>query len=146
MGTAEMVGSIGLTFFCNRCVESLYDFKKSGVVSDELARLCKEAIAALRSLDWSKVEPEGVERIALFQTNEEVRSLKGVLRDFKWKDARDALDELIPELQIILKEERTQEERKRVAGKLQQFFNTLGNYSFYATRDCVRTLGNFAGV
>ena len=48
----EMVNSIGLGFFCNLMVESLYYFGRDGEVSEKLETNCKRAIAELGSLRW----------------------------------------------------------------------------------------------
>ena len=57
MDTAAMVGLMGLTFFCNKCVEVFYKFSKDGIVSEELKETCKQAISAFKSLKWP-TEPD----------------------------------------------------------------------------------------
>ncbi|MDH4240493.1 MAG: hypothetical protein OEW48_13110 [Phycisphaerae bacterium] len=138
MDTAAMVGLMGLTFFCNKCVEVFYKFSKEGVVSEELKETCKRAISAFKSLKWPK-EPDlpNGEKVALFNTNEEIESFERVLAS-KSEHAEKMLNELIKELSFVLEDTNPLAKRKTVAKKLQDFFDTLGDCSFYATRDCLR--------
>ena len=144
MDTAGMAGLMGLTFFCNKCVEVFYKFVQ-GETSPELDETCRRAICAFNSLKWPRETgvPSG-EQVALFNTNEEIESFERVLAS-KSEHAEKMLNELIEELEFVL-EGTPLEERKKTAEKLQQFFDTLGDYSFYATRDCLRESPNMMGV
>ena len=145
MDTAAMVGLMGLTFFCNKCVEVFYKFSKEGVVSEELRETCKRAISAFKSLKWPK-EPDLLsdEKVALFNTNEEIESFERVLES-KSEHAEKILDKLITELEFVL-QGASLEQRKQTAESLQDFFDTLGDYSFYATKDCLREAPTMMGV
>ncbi|OHB59663.1 MAG: hypothetical protein A2173_06370 [Planctomycetes bacterium RBG_13_44_8b] len=147
MDTGAMVGLIGLTFFCNKCVEVFYKFKKNGIVSDELQQTCKRAISAFKSLKWPRETdlPDNEEK-GLFNTNEEIESFERVLES-ESKSAEDILGNLIKDLEFILQDNTSSlEDRRKVAGNLQSFFDTLGDYSFYATRDCLRSSESMTGV
>jgi hypothetical protein len=145
MGTAEIVGAMGLTFFCNRCVEAFYTFKKSGIVTQELKNICGEAISAFKSLDWISSVRQGSTRVALFNTNEEVQAFAKVIEAQK-QEADDAINILIEKLESIIDIDTATSKKQRTAGELQRFFDMLGNYSFYATRDCIRTSGTMVGI
>lgn len=147
MDTSAMVGLMGLTFFCNKCVEVFYKFKCGKVTSDsdELKQTCTRAIRAFKSLKWPR-EPDvpSVAERAIFNTNEEIESLEQVMA-IETEKANETLDTLIRDLEFVLKG-RSIEERKQKAEKLQRFFDTLGDYSFYATRDSLRISSSMSGV
>jgi len=144
MDTSAMVGSMGLTFFCNKCVEVFYKFSIEGVVSPELTETCRRAISAFKSLEWPKEQdvPSG-ENVALFNTNEEIKSFERVASESGQAD--EILTNLIRDLESML-QENSAETKKDVAKKLQKFFDTLGDYSFYTTRDCLRESPTTIGV
>ena len=62
------------------------------------------------------------------------------------EQAEKMLDELIEELNFVLKDTHPLPERRKKAEKLQAFFDTLGDYSFYATKDCLREEPTMMGV
>jgi hypothetical protein len=145
MDTAAMVGLMGLTFFCNKCVEVFYKFSKEGIVSEELKETCKRAISAFKSLKWP-TEPDIPldEKAALFNTNEEIESFEQVLTS-ESEDGVKLLDRLIGDLDSII-QDTPLEQKKQVAENLQNFFDTLGDHSFYATKDCLRESPTMTGV
>ena len=145
MDTGAMVGLMGLTFFCNKCVEVFYKFRCDKVAPDELEQTCKLAISAFKSLKWPR-EPNAptVAERAIFNTNEEIESFEQVIA-FESTDTNEKFDTLISDLEFVLKEN-SLKERKQVAKKLQHFFDTLGDYSFYATRDSLRISSSMSGV
>jgi len=142
MDTAAMVGLMGLTFFCNKCVEVFYKFSKEGIDSEELKETCKRAISAFKSLK----EPDVLnsEKVALFNTNEEIESFERVLKS-EPKEAEEMLNKLIEDIEFVL-QDASLEERKKTAAKLQDFFDTLGDCSFYATKDYLRETPTMIGV
>lgn len=144
-----MVGLMGLTFFCNKCVEVFFKFRNNKVDPDEFEKTCKQAIASFKSLKWPKEQgaPTMAER-AIFNTNEEIDSLEHVI-EFESENTSehlDTLDTLIKNLEFVLKQDNSFEQRKEAALKLQHFFDILGDYSFYATRDSLRVTNNMSGV
>ncbi|MBW8041875.1 MAG: hypothetical protein FVQ85_18005 [Planctomycetes bacterium] len=146
MDTAAMVGLMGLTFFCNKCVEVFYKFGKEEVDSPKLKETCKRAISAFKSLKWPREQDIPLdEKVALFNTNEEIESFERVLKS-KSEQAEKMINELITELSFVLEDTHPLNERKEVANKLQDFFDTLGDYSFYATKDCLREAPTMMGV
>lgn len=146
MDTAGMVGLMGLTFFCNKCVEVFYKFGKEEVDSPELKETCKRAISAFKSLKWPREQDMPLdEKVALFNTNEEIESFERVLES-KSEQAKKMINNLIKELSFVLEDNHPLNERKEVANKLQDFFDTLGDYSFYATKDCLREAPTMMGV
>ena len=146
MDTAAMVGLMGLTFFCNKCVEVLYKFGKGEVDSLKLKETCKRAISAFKSLKWPREQDIPLdEKVALFNTNEEIESFERVLES-KSEQAEKMIESLIYDLSFVLEDNHPLNERKEVANKLQDFFDTLGDYSFYATKDCLRETPTMMGV
>jgi len=146
MDTAGMVGLMGLTFFCNKCVEVFYKFSKDGSVSQELKETCKRAISAFKSLKWPREQDMTLdEKVALFNTNEEIESFERVLES-KSEQAEKMINDLIEKLSFVLKDTNPLDKRKEVANKLQDFFDTLGDHSFYATKDCLREAPTMTGV
>lgn len=147
MDTSAMVGLMGLTFFCNKCVEVFYKFKCGKITSDseELKQTCERAITAFKSLKWP-IEPDvpSVAERAIFNTNEEIESLEQVMAS-ETEEENETLDTLIEDLQDVL-QGTSLAERKQKAEKLQRFFDTLGDYSFYATRDSLRISSSMSGV
>jgi len=147
MGTAEMVGSMGLTFFCNKCVELFYKFRKDEEVSDDLRKVCQEAISAFKSLKWPNGGHVGTdEKVSLFNTNEEVKSFDRMLRAECGEVDDAALEKWIGKLDGVIKAQVSIEEKKRNAQELQEFFDTLGDYSFLATKECLRAPETLAGI
>ncbi|MFA5784233.1 MAG: hypothetical protein WC962_05085 [Phycisphaerae bacterium] len=145
MDTAAMVGLMGLTFFCNKCVEVFYKFSKDGIVSEELKETCKRAISAFKSLKWPREHDIPLdEKVALFNTNEEIESFERTLTSLP-DEAEEALDRLIGNLDSII-QDTPLEKKKQVAENLQKFFDTLGDHSFYATKDCLRESPTMMGV
>jgi hypothetical protein len=147
MGTAEMVGSMGLTFFCNKCVELFYKFRQDGNPSEELKKTCQQAISAFNSLKWpngGQVASE--DRISLFNTNEEIRSFERVLQSSSEGVDDAALDKWIKRLKDMMEERIPTEEKKKIAHQLQKFFDALGDYSFLATKECLRGSETIVGV
>jgi hypothetical protein len=137
MGTSEMVGSMRLTLFCNRCVQLFHMFQKSGDLSEELQKTCNQAISAFKSLKWPDVEPvETSQKVALFNTNEEIKSFVKVLTSGS-DDADKMLNDLISKLEAMLKDIPIAE-KIQTAEKLQGFFDGLGDYSFYSSRESLR--------
>jgi len=147
MGVQEMVGSMGLTFFCNKCVELLHKFRRDGNLTQELSKTCKQAIYAFNSLKWPNGGPVvSDEKVALFNTNEEVKSFEQALaRESPGPDGT-ALDKWITNLKTMLDEEVSLEDRKQTAQELQKFFDTLADCSFYTTRESLRSLQTMAGI
>ena len=64
----------------------------------------------------------------------------------KSEQAKKMINNLIKELSFVLEDNHPLNERKEVANKLQDFFDTLGDYSFYATKDCLREAPTMMGV
>lgn len=145
MDTGAMVGLMGLTFFCNKCVEVFYKFNNDKVNPEELEQTCKHAISAFKALKWPR-EPNvpSVAERAIFNTNEEIESFERVITS-KPEDANETLDTLISDLEIVL-EDNPLEQRKQVAARLGRFFDILGDHSFYASRDSLRISSDMAGV
>ena len=145
MDNGAMVGLMGLTFFCNKCVEVLYKFRSDKATPGELEEVCTRAVNAFKSLKWPK-EPSVLSAAdrAIFNTNEEIESFERVIGG-ESEEANETLDSLINDLQFVIKDEPL-EKRKHVAEKLQRFFDILGDYSFYASRDSLRMSNNLAGV
>lgn len=137
MDTSGMVGLMGLTFFCNKCVELFYHFSVDGNLTDELRETCQKAVTSFKSLTGINIETEigGSEKMALFNTNEEIESFEKALEPGKEKNN---LDKLIADLELMICEEEDLDKKKEVASKLQNFFDALGDYSLYASRDCSR--------
>ena len=81
----------------------------------------------------------------LKHTNEEIESFERVLAS-KSEKAEKMLNELIKELSLVLKDTYPLADRRKVAKKLQDFFDTLGDHSFYATRDHLRESPTMMGV
>ena len=147
MDTMAMAGSMGLTFFCNKCVEALYKFKGTGIVSDELKKVCMEAMSGLKSLKWPA---EGCmvsgEKTALFNTNEEIKTFERALPRGNGGPDKE-LERLIKNLGVLLEDKPIGKQKKVAAAEqLQRFFDILGDYSFYATRDCLRETDSMAGA
>ena len=146
MSTAEMVGSMGLTFFCNKCVEVLHDFGKTEESSHDLMTMCETAKEAFQSLKWpsdSSCAPS--DKVALFNTTEEVNSVARVLTS-NGKKAENALNSLIDKIEVIENSNESPENRKDAARELQSFFDTLGEYSFCATMEHIRNSGGMVGI
>lgn len=138
MGTAEMVGSIGLTFFCNKCVEVFHKFRQDEKLSDELIKTCKQGISAFNSLNWPNGgEIQTSEKVSLFNTNEEIKSFERLVIS-ESVEAHKKLAALIQDLKLMIGDAPLSR-KKDVAHKLQDFFDTLGDYSFYATKECLRS-------
>jgi len=112
MDTTGMVGSMGLTFFCNKCVEVFFKFRRDEPVSNELEETCKQAISAFKSLKWPEETgvPNG-EKIALFNTNEEIESFTRVLLSEEG-DADVALNTLISDLEFVFQEQSLEKRKK----------------------------------
>jgi len=145
MDTAAMVGLMGLTFFCNKCVEVFYKFSKDGILSQELKETCKQAISAFKSLKWpTEMDIPFDEKVALFNTNEEIESFEQVLTS-RSGEGEKVLDHLIGDLDSII-QDIPLVQKKQAAENLQKFFDTLGDYSFYATKDCLRESPTMTGV
>jgi hypothetical protein len=143
-----MVGSIGLTLFCNKCVEAFYRFRQERQLLPDDRKTFEDAVRAFKSLKWFG-ESSGVraERVALFNTNEEIDSFENALRSSKLNDdAAAALDTLIDQIEGVLNDASLEQETQQKAKKLQDFFNILGNCSFYATREHIRKAGSIAGI
>jgi len=147
MGVQEMVGSMGLTFFCNKCVELLYKFRRDADLTSELSKTCKQAIDAFCSLKWPNGGPVvSNEKVGLFNTNEEVKSFGQVLaRESEGQDDT-ALDKWINKLKSMLDDKVSVEDKKITAQELQRFFDTLADCSFYTTRESLRSLETTAGI
>jgi hypothetical protein len=147
MGAAEMVGSIALTFFCNKCVELFLKFNKDGVLTDELGEACRRGIRAFQSLKW----PNGGdlvsdEKVPLFNTSEEIKSFERAMRSQSESISLANLDNWVRKIQSILDDNVSVEEKKRTAQELKTFFDTLGDCSFYATRESLRSSVTMAGM
>ncbi|MEN6385983.1 MAG: hypothetical protein ABFD79_12410 [Phycisphaerales bacterium] len=139
MGIEEMVGAMRLTFFCNKCVEIFYRFR-IGQEAKELKQICEMATLAFKSLKWPQERDVNVtigQSAALFNTNEEIESFK-IMMATRTGTPEKYLNEIIDWLSIVQMEEKPMEERKSNAEKLQGFFDTLGDHSFYASRECQR--------
>ena len=146
MDAGAMVGLMGLTFFCNKCVEVFYKFRRGKVTSDELEQTCERAISAFKSLKWPReLDAPTVAERAIFNTNEEIESFEHVIAS-ESGDTNEAFDTLIRDLEFVLQQGNPLEEKKRKAEKLQRFFDNLGDYSFYATRDSLRISSSMSGV
>jgi hypothetical protein len=144
MDTPAAAGLMGLTFFCNKCVEVFYKFSQYDV-SDELDETCHRAISAFKSLKWPREQSmPSRDKVALFNTNEEIESFERVLTS-QSGEAREMLDDLIKKLEFVL-QDTSMGERKKKAEELQNFFDVLGDYSFYATKDCLRESPTMIGI
>jgi len=148
MGVQEMVGSMGLTLFCNKCVELLHRFRQDGTITPEFSKTCKQAISAFGSLKWPNGGPDVYnEKVALFNTNEEVKSFEQVLaRESQEEDETAFLNKWISKLETVLDDEVSVEKRKQEAYELQKFFDVLGDCSFYTTRESLSSLETMAGI
>ena len=140
MDTEAMIGSMGLTFFCNRCVEAFHEFRKQHTgVTDNLKNVCLKAIHAFTSLKDPLASPEEgqTERIALFDTNLEIDVFINALGIKEQESLEEQLDRLIADLRSVIDISTPDEDKFVKAERMQKFFDTLGDYSFYATRDCI---------
>jgi len=138
MGTAEVAGSIGLTFFCNKCVEVFYRFRHEQVDEKELASTCNMAQAAFESLKaMGRPSSYVPDKYGLFDTNEEVLSFARAVRSGK-RDAAVVINTLINDLVSLGNQQNSAEDRRAAAKNLQEFFDTLGDYSYVTTRESVR--------
>jgi hypothetical protein len=143
MAKSGMVGLMGLTLFCNKCVEVFYNFANDGKQTDELRKVCQNAIYSFKSLAGPVLRDSSVEKLALFDTNEEITSFEQALSS----DQENVnLINLIRDLEIILDEGVNVPQKKEIAEKLQRFFDMLGDYSFYATNDCLKGEENTVGA
>ena len=146
MDSGALVGLMGLTFFCNKCVEVLYKFGNDGKSTDEFKKTCKKAISEFKALKWpGETGPPSIGERSLFNTNEEIESFERVLASDE-PDAEKTLDSLISKLELLLMEQKPQAKRKHAAKELQGFFDKLADYSYYAGRDCMREAASIAGV
>jgi hypothetical protein len=137
MGTADMVGSMGLTFFCNSFVEVLFDFERTGNAAQPLTDMCKYAASSFESLK----SPEGEmvhagDRAGLFGTEEDIRCFEQVLSrqqpgDFSF------LDKLVCSIRQVAQGNDLNARREQ-AKALREFFDALGDCSVYITRDRLR--------
>ena len=140
MDAEAMVGSMGLTFFCNRCVVAFNEYRKQRTgASDNLKKVCHTAINAFNSLRQPFENPEGTqtEKVALFDTNQEVNTFERVLLTNGSGSEEEQLNKLISDLKAIIDDKTPFEEKSEIAERMQKFFDTLGDYSFYATRECI---------
>jgi hypothetical protein len=137
MAMADIVGSMGLTLFCNKCVEVFYRFRQGMELDlDEFKRTCSMAHSAFESFKSPEKIPSAPlpDRYPLFNTDEEVMSFAKVVEE-RSKDAEEILEELIANIESVSDEKAVMAERKRAAETLQSFFDVLGDYSFGATRE-----------
>lgn len=139
MAMADVVGSMGLTLFCNKCVEIFYRFQQGQQVdADELEDTCsmaRSAFGSFKSPESYTAQPS--DRHSLFNTNEEVMSFAKVVEGQSEKTEK-VLEELIANIESVCDEKTASSERKKAAESLQKFFDRLGDYSFHATRECLR--------
>lgn len=136
MGTVDMVGSMGLTFFCNSFVEALFDFECSGNASQSLREMCRHAALSFESLKKPDAEvPRQSDRTALFDTEEDIRCFERILSgsagDFS------VLDKLVDQIRQVA-EGTDLDARKKQAKELREFFDALGDCSVYMTRERLR--------
>ena len=140
MKAEAFVGSMGLTFFCNKCVEQFYEFQKSnGQISDQFVEVCNGAIHAFHSLKEPRSEtliPKNG-KIGLFNTYQEMATFEHILKN--QESGRQWLDQIIDELKRITDRKTPQEERIQIAEKMQNFFDELGDYSYGALRESIET-------
>lgn len=132
-----MLDSMGISFFCNAMVEGLYYFRKDGSMFEKLKQNCKIGIAELESLKWPLVEKTFPEiKTGLFRTNKNIHTFERVC-EYEERPTGEVIDGLIGDLKYILSN-KPRGEKLETARKLQSFFDNFGDYSFYATRDCMR--------
>ncbi len=133
----EMVNSMGMTFFCNAMVEGLYYFREEGSLSKKLEINCKRAIAKFESLKWPFVEKTYPDIIAdLFNSNKGIHIFEEVCKHYE-TPAEQMINETITDLKYIISEN-SRDKKLKIAHKLQLFFDVFGDYSFCATKDCIR--------
>lgn len=130
-----MVGLMGLTFFCNKCVEIFYMFSQDGNSTAEFKEICKKVKYSFQSFMVPINSIPDSEKLSLFNTNEEVESFEQVLES---KKDKGFIEEIVLDIDVLLDESQDVEKRKKISEKLQNFFDALGDHSFYATKDCLR--------
>jgi len=133
------VDCVGLTFFCDSMVEELYSFRKTSEVSKKLAENCEKAVKEFKGFYWLRGGEYIEHSVASTLFNKAVNL--NTLESF-WKDAgkeldEQSVDEMIGDLEYVV-QNNPLPQRLETAAKLQRIFDTLGNYSFNATRDCMR--------
>lgn len=137
MGTVDMVGSMGLTFFCNRFVELLFEFERKGAENDTLVTICNETASSLESV--SRLEEGGTrigDQMALFGTDEDIRCFEQVVAARK-EDERSFLNTLAREIRYVAHGDDLGQ-RKANAKRLREFFDELGDVCVCVTRDRMR--------
>jgi isoleucyl-tRNA synthetase len=139
MAMADVVGSMGLTLFCNKCVEVFYRFRKDQQVDPEefesTCNMARDAFESLRSPEAFSAQLS--DRYSLFNTNEEVMSFAKMVEQRSEK-AEELVVELLANIESVSSEQVDPIERKKAAESLQKFFDVLGDYSFDATRERLR--------
>jgi hypothetical protein len=138
MAMTDIVGSMGLTLFCNKCVEVFYRFRQDNIDPEEFRNTCNMARGAFESFKSPETPAAQLsDRYSLFNTNEEVMSFARVVKQGT-EDTKGTVDQLIAKIESVSNERVGMPERKEAAESLQEFFDMLGDYSFDATRECLR--------
>ena len=125
-----MIQLIGLTFFCNRCVEVFYRFARDKSSSPELNEIGKQAISAFKSLKWPRESQSD-----LFNTFGELKCLEKMLKSSEEQNVDDLIDDLRKDIEVVICDEKPLDERVEKAEHLVLFFDTLGDHSVYATKE-----------
>ncbi len=131
------VASMGLYFLCNSIVEELYYMKENKSVSEKLKNNCQKTIAELNSLKWPCIQPTPKDiRIDLFNTNLNIQTFEQICEHYQ-KSAEQMIEGLIQDLTLIISDKPV-DKKYQTSERLQEFFDVFEDYSFYATRDCLR--------
>ncbi len=73
-----MIDSMGISFFCNVMVESLYYFRKDGLITETLEMNCKRAITEFESLKWPREKTYPDMEDDLFNSNQNIHTFEEV--------------------------------------------------------------------
>jgi hypothetical protein len=131
------VYNMGLTFFCNSMVEESYYLVKNKNISDKLKLNCKQMIKEIKDFKTplNKLYNIPIDE-QLFGSSEFLQTLEEFSKELE-KSVTETLIQLEPELKNIISKKPINE-KINSAKKIQSFFDSLGDHSYYATRDCIR--------
>jgi len=141
MDAEAMVGSMGLTFFCNKCVEAFYNFsnERQEQIPDDLREVCGKAVQAFKSLEWTPGSSDYPSDVGLFNTHHDVETFANAVRSGQGSDERGIIKKIVHQLESILDDNTPLEGKRKIAEEMQEFFDRLGDNSFYATQDFIET-------
>lgn len=133
----NFIDSMGLTFFCNSMVEELYYMRERNFVSEKLEQNCKKGISGFDSLKWPLNEKSYPNiKNDIFSTIYNIEIFEQICEHYE-KSAGQMIEEIIGNLEYIISNKPISK-KFQTSEKLQEFFDDFGDYSFYATRDCLR--------